>query len=381
MTLEELFGDEAVRCREFPIVQREIFLANAAICPFPNRVGSAMRGLVDRAVRASLEFEDYDLQYEEARGYAASLLGCAPDNIALLGPTSIGLSLVANGLPFEPGDNVVFYHADYPSNAVVWMNLLSRGVELRTVEVEEPGAIGIDHLRPLVDSRTRLVALSSAHFVGGYRLDLASVGEWIKSRGVLFCVDGIQTLGAVRTCVEGVDFLCADAHKWLLGPSAIGVFYVSPESMERLEPTLLGWNNVVCPDFITPQTIVYKKDASRYEAGSPNLVGLFGLLAALKLLIGFGIEEVEKRVVEHTRRIRESVLGKGYQLACADGERLSGITSFRKEGVDIDGLYLRLKDAGVVPSLRGTPDGHKWIRFSPHCYNTADEIDAALELL
>ena len=261
------------------------------------------------------------------------------------------------------------------------MNLLSRGVELRTIEVGEPGAIGIDQLRPLVDSRTRLVALSSAHFVGGYRLDLAAIGEWVKSRGVLFCVDGIQTLGAVRTSVEGVDFLCADAHKWLLGPSAIGIFYVSAESMELLEPTLLGWNNVVCPEFLTPPEIVYKKDASRYEAGSPNLVGLLGLLAALKLLRGFGIEEVEERVVEHTRRIRESVLRKGYQLACTDGERLSGITSFRKEGGDIDGLYLRLKDAGVVPSLRGTTDGRRWIRFSPYCYNTADEIDAALDLL
>lgn len=381
MTLEELVGDEAVRRQEFPIVQREIFLANAAICPFPYRVGCAMHGLIDRAVSASLEFEEYDLQYEEARGYAASLLNCAPQNIALLGPTSIGLSLVANGLPFKRGDNVVFYQDDYPSNAVVWMNLVNRGVELRTVEVDEPGAIDIEKLSPFVDSNTRLVALSSAHFVGGYCLDLAALGEWVKSRGALFCVDGIQTLGAVRTSVEGVDFLCADAHKWLLGPSAIGVFYVSPECMEILEPTLLGWNNVVCPNFITPSTIVYKEDASRYEAGSPNLVGILGLHAALKLLIGFGIEEVEKRVVGHTRRIRESVLRKGYQLACTDEERLSGITSFRKEGADVDGLYRRLKDAGVVPSLRGTADGRKWIRFSPHCYNTEEEIEAALELL
>lgn len=381
MTLNDLHSNEIARRKEFPIAEREIFLANAAICPLPNRVGQAMRSLVDEAVNNKLNLDEFEAPYEEARRLASRILGCRPKNLALLGPTSIGLSLVANGLKFERGDNIVYYHDDYPSNAVVWMNLEKRGVNLRRVRVEEPGFITVDDLKPLVDQRTRLVALSSAHFMGGYRIDLDAIGEWARSRGVLFCVDGIQTVGALETSLDYVDFLSAGAHKWLLGPTAIGLFYVNPEVMDLLEPSLLGWNNVICPEFITPEKIVFKADAGRYEAGCPNLVGLLGFLAALEMLNEFGIEEIERTVVDHTRRIREGVRVRGYTLACSDDDRLSGISTFRRSDIDMAGLYQNLTQAGVVSSLRTTPDERKWIRYSPHCYNTTAEIDAALELL
>ncbi len=381
MTLSELHRNEAIRLREFPIARESVFLANAAICPLPARVGEAMKGFVDKAMRRMIDFDSYEGFYEETRDFAADLLQCPPRNLALLGPTSVGLSLVANGLSFRQGDNVVYYHDDYPSNSVVWMNLAEREVELRTVSPVEQGRITVDDLKGLVDSRTRLVALSSAHFVSGYRIDLESIGEWVRRSNALFCVDGIQTLGAVRTTVESVDFLVADAHKWLLGPPAIGLFYVNPGIEEQLRPTLLGWHSVECPDFITPEKVIHKSDARRYEAGSPNLPGLIALNASLRLLLDFSIEAIEERVTGYTRHIRERVRQRGYTLACRDDDRLSGICSFRKEDADIEALHDDLQRAQIVSSLRSTPDGKQWIRFSPHCYNTMDEINRALEIL
>ncbi len=381
MKLSELHRSEETRLREFPIAKEGAFLANAAICPIPTRVGVAMKTLIDKAIQTTIDFDSYEGLYEETRELAAKLLQARSRNVALLGPTSIGLSLVANGLSLESGDNIVYYHGDYPSNAVVWMNLAEKGVELRRVLPKEPGNIGVDDLKELVDSRTRLIALSSAHFISGFRIDLDSIGEWVKKSNALFCVDGIQTVGAIRTHVESLDFLVADAHKWLLGPPAIGLFYVNPDIEDQLKPTLLGWHSVECPEFITPQELIFKSDARRYEAGSPNLTGLVALNASLHLLLDFTIEAVEERVTGYTTHIREQVREKGYTLACSDDSRLSGISSFRKEGVDTQILYNTLADAGIVTSLRATPDGKQWIRFSPHCYNTMDEINRALTLL
>jgi selenocysteine lyase/cysteine desulfurase len=381
MTLKELHSNETMRRREFPVAGESIFLANAAVCPFPQRVADAMSAYSYDGTRGDQEQRIPEGLMDDTRRFSAELLDCGNNEIALIGPTSVSLSLIANGLAFEPGDNVVFYQGDYPSNAVVWINLQKRGVELRSVEPTEAGAINIDSLRPLVDAQTRLVALSSAHFVSGYRLDIDTIGAWLKESDILFAVDGIQTVGVLPTPVENVDFLAADSHKWLLGPCAAGIFYVSEAAQEALEPTLLGWNNVLCPDFITRDTIGFKSGARKYEAGSDNYVGLTGLRASLTLLRECGAENVADTVLGHTRRIREAVCRKGYQLASSDDERISGITSFRRENLDMGEVHRDLAEAGITASLRSSADGQSWVRFSPHYYNTQAEIDTALEML
>jgi len=381
MNLQELHTDESRRQREFPVAEKTIFLANAAVCPFPRRVSTAISEYSYEASLGDQEQLIPDGLMDDTRRYAAELLVCGRNEIALIGPTSISLSLIANGLSFKPGDNVVFYRGDYPSNAVVWINLEKRGVELRTLNPVEPGAITVDMIRPLVDSRTRLVALSSAHFVSGFRLDITAIGAWLKESGVLFAVDAIQTVGALPTPIETVDFLAADSHKWLLGPCAAGIFYVSETAQEKLAPTLLGWNNVICPDFITRDEIGFKHGARKYEAGSDNYTGIVGLRASLTLMRELGTRAVAEVVLDHTTHIRDEVRRRGYQLASTDDERISGITSFRRKDVDMSGVFQRLSDAGVTASLRSSDDGQKWVRFSPHYYNTRAEIDTALDLL
>lgn len=379
--IEQLHSDEDLRRRQFPVAGEMVFLGNAGVCPLPHKAAVAM---ADYAVSASFGDQETGIAPKliaETRGMARRLLGVGAEDIALLGPTSLGLSLVANGLDWQEGDNVVFAPDDYPSNAVVWMDLERRGVELRQLVPDVPGYITAEMVEPLIDERTRLVALSSAHFITGYRLPVEEIGPLVQERGALFSLDSIQTLGAIRTPLDHVDFAPADSHKWLLGPCGAGLFYVSERGREALRPSLLGWANVECPDFVTPEQVAFKKDARRYEAGSPNLVGIAGMSASLEMLQEIGPETVERQVLAHTRRIREGVRERGFELACDDDEHLSGITSFRKDGADMAALHAKLSERKIFASLRSTRDRRQWIRFSPHFYNTAEEIDSALAAL
>lgn len=381
MTISELHADEALRRHEFPVAANEVFLANAAVCPLPRRVAEEVTACADIGTEGDQEAIYYPKNYNPTRQLAADLLGCAREDIALIGPTSVGLSLVANGLPWREGDNVVYNPADYPSNAVVWMNLEKRGVEARAIPDRTFGNVTTADLEPLIDERTRLVSLASAHFVGGYRIDIDAIGQWLHERGVLFCVDGIQSLGAVRTPVTHVDFLAADAHKWMLGPCGAGIFYVSEAGRDILEPTLLGWNNVLCPNFVTQPEIAYKPDARKYEAGSANLFALAGLKSCLELLLEWGPENVERTVLGHTRYLRDAIRAKGYTLSGEDDDAIAGITAFRREGADLEALQKHLAENRIKASFRQAYDLSWWIRFAPHAYNTREELETAVELL
>ncbi len=381
MTIEELHGNETIRRREFPVVGERIYLAHAAVSPLPARVAGAMADYLHTATGNSQVEAAGPRLKEETRRLAADLLGCPHHSVALLGSTSVALSVVANGLDFGTGANVVFSTDDFPSNVVVWRNLAIRGVEVRGLRPHDPGRVTLDDLRPLVDRRTVLVALSSGHYLSGYVLDLEEIGSWLKSRGVLFSVDAIQTLGALSTLVGAVDFLAADAHKWLLGPCTAGILYVRAEVQDRLRPPLLGWNNVRCRNFLAPEKIEFAEGACRYEAGIDNMVGLIGLRAGLRMFRDLGIEEVERTVAGHTRYLRSVLVGKGYEIAGGGDRRLCGITSFRREGMDMERLYRELSRGGVTASLRKSADGRRWIRFAPHFYATRNELEEALSLL
>src|SRR6185503_5649320 len=174
-------------------------------------------------------------------------------------------------------------------NVFPWMALAERGVQVRFMNIRELGRIRTHDVTGQVDENTRLVALASCHFITGWRIDLAALGAYLRDRNILFCVDGIQTLGAFPTTVEHVDFLAADAHKWLLGPCGAGVLFVRREMQEKLNPPLYGWHNVRCPNYVAQEQIVWRSGGKKFEAGSANLLGLVGLVAALKLTAELGV--------------------------------------------------------------------------------------------
>lgn len=383
MTAGDLLSDEELRQREFPVARQQVFLAHAGVCPLPRRVAEAVREYATRATLGDQEALLRPYESWRTRELAAALLHAQPDEIALVGPTSLALSFVAGGVAARKGDNVVIYFDDYPSNVYPWLALAERGVEVRFLGVRELGRIRPVDVLEQVDEQTRLVALASCHFLSGWRIDLAAIGQALHRRGVWFCVDAIQTLGAFPTCVEHVDFLAADAHKWMLGPCGAGLLYVRKALQEQLKPTTFGWHNVRCPGFVAQEEMVFRPDARRYEAGTANWAGLVGLHAALELLLEIGVENIAAELFRKRRWLVPALRARGCQVLHADAPdaNASAIISFHRDGSDMAALHQRLLQANVVTSLRTDRAGRSYVRLSPHFYNTDAELQRVLELL
>ena len=383
MTLAELHADETLRQREFPVARARVFLAHAGVCPLPRRVAEAVSSHAASCQSGDQESFFPAAQFRRGRELAAGLIGAQPEEIAFVGPTSLGLSLVANGLKFRKHEHVLVYHDDYPSNVYPWMALAARGVEVRFLNVRELGRIRTIDVTGQVDENTRLVALASCHFIAGWRIDLAAIGEFLRRRGVLFCVDGIQTVGAFPTPAAHFDFLAADAHKWMLGPCGAGLLYVREPVLDQLEPTVLGWHNVRSPHFVAQEEIVFRPGAVRFEAGTHNLLGLAGLIAALELLHELGVENIARELLRQRALLVPALRAKGYRVLQAEAPEAhaGGITTFFKPDADMPALHAKLEAAGIITSLRADRAGRRYLRLSPHAYNTDAELQRCLELL
>jgi cysteine desulfurase / selenocysteine lyase len=381
MTLEELHTNEELRHHEFPVTRDKVFLAHAGVCPLPRRVSEAVRQYADQSTLGDQETLVPAFQLQRSRELAGTLLGADPDEIAFVGPTSLALSYVAGGLKFRRNDHVLVYFDDYPSNVYPWMALAERGVEVRFLNIRELGRIRLVDVLGQIDEATRLVSLASCHFIAGYRIDLDEIGAALRQRGILFCVDGIQTLGAFPTSVGQVDFLAADAHKWLLGPCAAGIFFVRKAIQEQLQPIVFGWNNVRCPNYVAQEELAYRSGAKRYEVGSHNLLGLVGLNAALDLLAEIGVEKIALDLLRKRSWLVPALQAKGYTVlhSNASPQNGSAIISFYRPSSDPAALHERLTQAGIVTSLRADRSGLQFIRISPHFYNTESELHRLLE--
>ena len=382
MTLQDLINNEELRCHEFPVARDKIFLGHAGVCPLPRRVADAVAAC---AAQGTLGDQEAFLLHRlvDARKLAAQVLQCQSEEVALVGPTSLGLSLVAAGLSFRKSDNILIYHDDYPSNVYPWMALAAKGVQVRLINTRGLGVIRAIDVMGQVDENTRLVALASCHFISGYRLEHQAIGKYLRGRGILFCLDAIQTLGAFPTTVESVDFLAADAHKWLLGPCGAGVLYVRRELQEKLNPPLYGWNNVRCPNFVAQEKIEFRNDATKYEAGTHNLLGVVGLIASLELVREIGVDNIAAELLRKRALLVPALSAKGYTVLNAEAkpENASGIVTVYQPGVDLAPLHKKLADAGVVASLRSDRKGQRYLRLSPHFYNTDAELQRVLELV
>jgi selenocysteine lyase/cysteine desulfurase len=383
MTIADLFASEDLRQYEFPVARQKVFLAHAGVCPLPRLVAEAMGHYLNEITGDDQEEALPASFFLETRALAARLLDAQAEEIALVGPTSLALSYIASGLSFKQGDNVLIYHDDYPANVYPWMALAEKGVQVRFLNVREIGLIRLADVQSQVDDQTRLVALASCHFVSGHRIDLQGIGGFLAGRNIPFCIDGIQTLGAFPTTVERVDFLAADAHKWLLGPCAAGILYVRRSWQERVRPPVYGWHNVRCPNYVAQDQIFYPPDARRYEPGSANLVGLVGLRAAIELLLEIGIDNIAAELLRKRTWLVPALQAKGYRVLHAEAppESASGIVTFHRPDADLPALHQKLSAANIITSLRADRTGNRYIRLSPHFYNTDAELHRLLALL
>jgi len=383
MTIVELHRDEALRNYEFPVTRDRVFLAHAGVAPLPRRVQAALAAYAEACTRGDQEEMLPPAFFGTTRDLLARLLQAAPEEIAFIGPTSNALGTVAAGLEFSAGDNVVLYFEDYPSNVYPWTGLAARGVEPRFVQPRQFGVIEVEDVLAKVDRRTKLVALASAHFIAGCRLPWQELGQALRERGVLFSLDAIQTLGALPMEKAAVDFLAADAHKWLLGPCAAGVLYVRREQQEKLAPSMLGWHNVLCPGFVAQPVLELRRGARRYEPGTANLIGLIGFKAALELLFEVGIDAIATELLRKRAWLIPALQAQGWTVLGADlrPHRATGLITFHRAGTDMSAAHRKLIEAGIVTSLRTDRTGQAYLRLSPHFYNTDAELQQMLDTL
>jgi len=327
-------------------------------------------------LNAGMVYRDWLACYDGTREAAASLVGARAHEIALTKNTSEGLSFIANGLDWRSGDIAVGVREDFPANVFPWTRLGPSGVKLRWLELRD-GQLDYDEIDRACEG-ARLLAVSFVHYLTGFRLDLERVGEICKRRGCLFVVDAVQGLGPFKVDVgrAGVHALSASAHKWLLGPEGSAFLFVADELGEQVEPIEFGWTNVTgFPEFSREENV--RPDAGRFECGTLNTVGYYGLRESLGLFLEAGVERIQDKVDGLAQSVLEKCQEKGYEAATVRApENGSGIVSVRKAGVDAASVVAGLADKRMSVSTR-----HGWIRASPHFYNTEEEVDQLVELL
>ena len=370
-----------MRHPEFPLSSELIYLNHAAVAPWPKRTSVAVSAFAQQnTVYGSAFYLDWLKKEAQLREQLQALLN-APCNtdIALVKNTSEALSFVAYGLDWQAGDNIVSSNEEFPSNRIVWQSLADQQVEFREADLSS-AETPEDALFALVDEHTRLISISSIQFASGLRMNLERIGLFCKQHHILFCIDAIQSIGAVQFDVQKyqADFVMADGHKWMLGPEGLGVFYSSPAAREQLRLTQYGWHMMHDTHNYENKPWDIHPTAQRFECGSPNTLGIHALSASLSVLLDTGMATVERQVLANARYLMDAIQShpRLELLTDASANLQSGIVVFKHTQMTQQALYAHLQENHVVCAMRGGG-----IRFSAHFYNLPEELDAALALI
>ncbi|GAB4348045.1 MAG: aminotransferase class V-fold PLP-dependent enzyme [Gammaproteobacteria bacterium] len=366
---------------EFPLRDGLHYLNHAAVAPLPRRTAEAIAAFAHEAVsEGTWNYRRWEQTEQALREQLQRLIGAeSPDDIALVKSTSEALSFIAHGLDWIPGDNIVTFREEFPSNRWVWESLRRLGVETRLAHltgVEDPE----EALFSFVDDRTRLVSVSSVQYGTGFRVDLPRIGQYCREREILFCVDAIQSLGALPFDVAqiGCDFVAADGHKWMLAPEGLGLFWVRPDLRDKLQLVEIGWHSHAPLKDYDQIEAPLAPGARRFECGSPNMLGIHALHASLSLIEEVGIKTIEDQILRNSALLIELIsASRGFELLTVQApRRLSGIVTFRHRKYSPAHITHHLRSHSVLAAVRGGG-----VRFSPHFYNTEEELQHVWEFV
>ncbi|UUO08183.1 aminotransferase class V-fold PLP-dependent enzyme [Blastopirellula sp. J2-11] len=369
--------------QEMTIVPQWAYFDHSSVSPLPRRTAALIKQFVDQAAAGgNLHWPEWAATVEKTRGKIASLVNADVEEIALLPNTTHGVSLVAGGYAWKPGDSVVVLSNEFPANLYAWMHLKSIGVEVRQVEVTGPGPT-LDQIAAKIDSTTKIVAVSWVSYSTGFRLDIAKLTELVHSKGALLFVDVIQGLGVFPFDVKatGVDFLASTSQKWLLTPEGAGMFYIRCEHFDKLRPLFVGPTSMAKPYDYDRIDLNFSDTARRFEGGSKNMVGYMALGSSLGLLMELGAGPQQSAVADRVLEIGDLACERLQSIGASiysdrDGDNRSGIISFEFPGQDPHQLRKRCVDAQVGLSVRSGR-----LRISPHGYTNADDVDRLIAAL
>ncbi len=372
--------DEKIIADEFPQAEGLVYLNHAAIAPWPRRTKEAViefahENVIYGASRYYLFTEKERLLREQIRRL---INAPSTEDIALVKNTSEAISIVASGLTWKPGDNVVTSKEEFPSNRIPWDAQKKYGVSLREVNIR--CASPEQALMDACDDDTRVLAISSVQFSSGVRVSLELLGAFCGANNILFCIDAIQSIGAHSIDVQSIqaDFIMADAHKWMLGPEGIALLYVNEAIRDTLTLYQYGWHMTTAPDDYDSKEWSPSKSATRFEPGSSNMLGVYALSASLSLIEEAGMVNIEAELNDNITYLFD-------KLAQIDGvtlitpsnpEQRAGIVSFQIADKAHQSLHKMLRDNQVICACRGGA-----LRFSPHYYSKKENIDRAIDVL
>ena len=365
--------------QKFPHLDQLVYLNHAAVAPWPRCVATAVSEFAEQ--NALIGAQHYPLWMDTEttlRQQLAQLINApSPDDIALLKNTSEALSVVAYGIDWQAGDNIVTSDQEFPSNRIVWESLKQFGVELREVDLTStttPEQALIDAM----DTNTRLLTISSIQYASGLKMNLAPLGKHCRTNEILFCVDAIQSLGAIPFDAQAIaaDFVMADGHKWMLGPEGLALFYCRAELRDQLKLQQYGWHMVEAIGDYDAKTWTPATSARRFECGSPNMLAIHALNAAIGLILETGVETIAQRLLQRSEYMMKIIHDNPRLTLLSPTEkgRYGGIVTFRAEGLDQQSLYQQLMKDNVICAHRGGG-----VRFSPHFYTPLAQLDQAFD--
>lgn len=367
---------------KFPITRNYNFQNHAAIAPLSLPAAEALITYARETSESALLGGTYYRASDHVRAAAAKLINADPSEVTFVKNTTEGVNYVANGVQWLNRDNIVTTDMEFPANVYPWMALEPRGVGLIRV-AQEDGRVPFDRIASTINSRTRLVTVSSVQWSNGFRMDLTRLGELCKEKGILLFVDAIQSLGVhpIDVRAMNIDFLSAGGHKWLTAPEGIGVFYCKRELIGHIKPSEIGY---MCMkhDFEKRVTKLdwdeLHDDARRFDSGVCNLPGICALGASINMLLEIGIDEAQVRIKQLTDLLVEGLRTKGWRLhSPRTATEWSGIVSFSSPKHDMDALCRHLRDEFKI--VVGKRLGG--LRASPHFYNSKDEIRQLVDAL
>jgi cysteine desulfurase/selenocysteine lyase len=360
---------------QFPVTQQLIYLNHAAVAPLPKRTAAAMQSFAQDATDfGSLHYDQWLDAYEAIRVLTARLIGAKRGEIAIVKNTSEGLATVAMGLDWRPGDRIIAFREEFPANVYPWKRLEAQRCYIEWLSIHD----SLDSIDRACRG-AKLLSISFVQYLSGLRTDLNALGRICRSHNCFFLVDAIQGLGAFPVNVETacIDALAADGHKWLLGPEGCGILYVRQEQQDSIYPREFGWTNVAGYNDYASRDMTLRPDAGRYECGTLNTIGCYGLRASLEFLLEVGVERIGPAVQALADQLEEGARRKDYTVL---GDRApdtgSGIVSIHKSGLDSRKIARDLKTAGIIVAPR-----QSWVRFSPHFYISPEDIERAIAAL
>jgi len=369
---------------EFPVLDRWTYMNHAGVSPWPARTRRAVVAHAEQFGLDAFMSHNAEADLADCRALLATLVNAGPDEVAVVKNTSDAISMIASGLDWRPGDRIVVPAAEYPSNLYPWMDARDRhGCELVQVpEVTMPDGTVRTREEDLIAAcdhhRTRLLAVSHVQWASGQRLDVDQLGAWCADKGVLFAVDGIQSLGVVPTDVKRsrIDFLMSGGHKWLLAPPGAGLLYCKRELVERVNPPVVGWLSTVNPWRWEEIDFTRRTEAGRFETGTQAYLPIVGLRESLRLLLEVGVDAVNARLRTLGDRLAAGLAERGCAVVTPrDGPAgVGGAVCFTTPRAASDALVKRLREHHRIELAARAGR----VRVAPHFYNTEQQVDAVL---